>query len=121
MWSHLTKVSRILQPAFFNVFESTSRNFSVFSNSSLIQNVTTVNQLQSTILQSASIAINIQRGMKQVGKVKRRCKDCYMVWRKERLYNMCKTHPRHKQMSIKPKPRSTWILTHATQSVYRPW
>lgn len=120
MWGHLTRVSRILQPAFFNILQSTSR-FSVFSNSSIINNVTTINQVQSNILQPVSIGINIQRGMKQVGRVKRRCKDCYMVWRKERLYNMCKTHPRHKQMSIIPKPRSSWILTHASQSVYRAW
>lgn len=60
-------------------------------------------------------------GMKVRGKVHRRCKDCFMVVKHERLYNLCPTHPRHKQMSMKKKPKNTWILTHATQSRIRPW
>ncbi|KAJ8943890.1 hypothetical protein NQ318_019497 [Aromia moschata] len=55
-------------------------------------------------------------GFKVVGKVKKRCKDCYFVRREERLYIICKTHPRHKQMSMVKDPKNTWILTHATQS-----
>ncbi|KAJ8921135.1 hypothetical protein NQ315_013606 [Exocentrus adspersus] len=60
-------------------------------------------------------------GFKVKGRVRRRCKDCYMVRREERLYVICKTHPRHKQMSMVKKPKDTWILSHATQSKYRPW
>lgn len=60
-------------------------------------------------------------GFKVKGRVKRRCKDCFMVWREGRLYNLCKTHGRHKQMSIVKDVRNTWILTHATQSKVRPW
>lgn len=60
-------------------------------------------------------------GFKVHGKLKRRCKDCYFVRRHERLYVICKTHPRHKQMSMVKDERNTWILTHATQSKFRPW
>ncbi|KAL3271485.1 hypothetical protein HHI36_021968 [Cryptolaemus montrouzieri] len=60
-------------------------------------------------------------GFKVKGLVRRRCKDCFFVSREERLYVLCKTHPRHKQMSMVKKPRNTWILTHATQGKIRPW
>ncbi|XP_034016666.1 39S ribosomal protein L36, mitochondrial [Thalassophryne amazonica] len=36
-------------------------------------------------------------GMKTKSVLKKRCKDCYVVRRKGRLYVYCKTHPRHKQ------------------------
>ena len=60
-------------------------------------------------------------GFKVVGKVKRRCKDCYLVVREQRLYNICKTKPRHKQMSMKKQEEKTWILTSATMGPKRPW
>ncbi|KAK9872059.1 hypothetical protein WA026_015306 [Henosepilachna vigintioctopunctata] len=60
-------------------------------------------------------------GFKVKATVRRRCKDCYIVKRQERWYNLCKTHPRHKQMSMKKSERKTWILTHATQGKVRPW
>lgn len=60
-------------------------------------------------------------GFKVVGKVKRRCKECYMIVRHERLYNLCKAKPRHKQMSMKAKEDKSWILTHATQGPKRAW
>lgn len=60
-------------------------------------------------------------GFKVVGKVKKRCKDCYMVVRDQRLYNICKTKPRHKQMAMKKDEDKTWILSHATQGPKRPW
>lgn len=122
MWGQLTKVSRAFQPIIFNAFlQNASRSFSVFSNSSLISAQRSVAQPQLNILQPASILINIQRGMKQVGRVRRRCKDCYFVMRQERLYVMCKSHPRHKQMNMAKKPKNTWILTDATQSMTRAW
>lgn len=58
-------------------------------------------------------------GFKQKGRVKKRCADCYFVVREERLYVLCKTHPRHKQMAMKARPEKSWILTHATQSKFR--
>ena len=36
-------------------------------------------------------------GMKTKTALKRRCKDCFFVWRRGRLFVYCKTHPRHKQ------------------------
>lgn len=60
-------------------------------------------------------------GLKVKGVVKRRCKDCYMVMREQRMYVECKTHRRHRQVTIAKKPKNTWILTSATQSKVRPW
>uniref|UniRef100_A0A8C5THN2 Ribosomal protein n=1 Tax=Malurus cyaneus samueli TaxID=2593467 RepID=A0A8C5THN2_9PASS len=36
-------------------------------------------------------------GLKTKTALKRRCKDCYMVRRRGRLYVYCKSNPRHKQ------------------------
>ncbi|NXK87823.1 RM36 protein, partial [Formicarius rufipectus] len=36
-------------------------------------------------------------GLKTKTWLKRRCKDCYMVRRRGRLYVYCKSNPRHKQ------------------------
>lgn len=55
------------------------------------------------------------------GRVRRRCKSCYIVVRDERFYNICPKYGRHKQMSMKPKPLTTYVLTHASQSPVRPW
>lgn len=60
-------------------------------------------------------------GFKLKRVLKRRCKDCYFVVRENRMHIICKTHPRHKQMAIQKPAKSTWILTHATQSPVRPW
>lgn len=58
-------------------------------------------------------------GFKVKGRLKRRCKDCYIVIRQERGYVICPTHPRHKQMAMKKRDYKSWILTHATQSKER--
>jgi len=60
-------------------------------------------------------------GFKVKKKLKRRCKDCYFVVRQGRVFVICKTHPRHKQMSMKAPDEVNWILTHAMQSPVRPW
>uniref|UniRef100_A0A8C2TSW0 Ribosomal protein n=1 Tax=Coturnix japonica TaxID=93934 RepID=A0A8C2TSW0_COTJA len=39
-------------------------------------------------------------GLKTKTAIKRRCKDCYIVRRRGRLYVCCKTHPRHKQRKL---------------------
>ncbi|KAG9464036.1 hypothetical protein GDO78_020615 [Eleutherodactylus coqui] len=36
-------------------------------------------------------------GLKTKGVLKKRCKDCYIVKRRGRLYVYCKSHGRHKQ------------------------
>lgn len=64
---------------------------------------------------------SLVNGFKVKGRLKRRCKDCYFVVRQERTYVICKTHPRHKQMSQMKKPKNLWILTDATQSKVRQW
>ncbi|XP_022231019.1 uncharacterized protein LOC111079976 [Drosophila obscura] len=66
----------------------------------------------STLLQQVA-------GFKVKGRLKKRCKDCYIVVRQERGYVICPTHPRHKQMSMKKRDYKSWILTHATQSKER--
>jgi large subunit ribosomal protein L36 len=60
-------------------------------------------------------------GFKVKKVLKRRCKDCYFVVRHGRMYVICKTHPRHKQMAMKAPAKTHWILTHACQSRIRPW
>ncbi|KAJ0178290.1 hypothetical protein K1T71_006113 [Dendrolimus kikuchii] len=65
--------------------------------------------------------VNPSCGFKVKGRVRRRCKSCYLVVRDERTYVICPKFPRHKQMSMVPKPHNTWILTHASQSPIRPW
>ncbi|NXP48924.1 RM36 protein, partial [Heliornis fulica] len=39
-------------------------------------------------------------GLKTKTSLKRRCKDCYIVRRRGRLYVYCKTNPRHKQRKL---------------------
>ncbi|KAF4530324.1 hypothetical protein B566_EDAN015484 [Ephemera danica] len=61
-------------------------------------------------------------GFKVKGKLKKRCKDCYMVVRDERTYIICPTHPRHKQMSFKKKEKKNIIMTpFPVQSKQRMW
>ncbi|XP_037935908.1 39S ribosomal protein L36, mitochondrial [Teleopsis dalmanni] len=83
-------------------------------------NQTIVDKVQ-RLLVPFNTLFNQVAGFKVKGRVRRRCKDCYIVTRQQRLYVICPTHPRHKQMSMKPKPHNTWLLTHATQSKIRPY
>ncbi|NXQ89273.1 RM36 protein, partial [Nyctibius grandis] len=39
-------------------------------------------------------------GLKTKASLKRRCKDCFIVRRRGRLYVCCKTNPRHKQRKL---------------------
>lgn len=124
MWRQLSSITRLLQPAAFTQSTSILKNHCLRSFSVLTANNATPkanNQLTKSLLQPPSLTINPERGMKQMGVLKRRCKDCYFVMREERLFVMCKTHPRHKQMAMKKKPKNTWILTDATQSKQRAW
>lgn len=126
MFRHLSKLTRFLQPANFAqssfVIQNNLRNFSLLSSNIINRDVTsTKNMLQTPLLQPASLTLTPERGFKQMGKLKKRCKDCFFVMRHERLYVLCKTHPRHKQMQMKKKEKNTWILTDATQSPQRAW
>ncbi|KAF0303717.1 39S ribosomal protein L36, mitochondrial [Amphibalanus amphitrite] len=60
-------------------------------------------------------------GMKMRYALRRRCKHCYKVARGQRWYIMCPVHPRHKQMSLVPHPKTQWILSDVMQTPRRPW
>lgn len=60
-------------------------------------------------------------GLKIKGRVRRRCKDCFMGMREGRVFVECKTYGRHRQISITKNPKNSWMLSHATQSKVRPW
>ncbi|XP_037076749.1 39S ribosomal protein L36, mitochondrial-like [Pollicipes pollicipes] len=60
-------------------------------------------------------------GMKMRYNLRRRCKHCYLVARHNRWYIMCPVHPRHKQMSLVPHPKTQWILSDVMQTPRRPW
>lgn len=82
MWGQLTKITRILQPVVFNNFlKNAHRNYSI-----LFPQIQMVTQPQPALLQPQIIGLlPQQRGMKQVGRCKKRCKDCYFVVRQERM------------------------------------
>lgn len=130
MFRQLSNIARFLQPAILSTqpnlihqVNNSLRNFSILSCNIINRNapISASYPLTSSLLQPSSCLVIADRGMKQVGRVRRRCKDCYMMIRHERVYNFCKTHPRHKQMSMVKKPKNTWILTDATQSKRRAW
>ncbi|CAB3378902.1 Hypothetical predicted protein [Cloeon dipterum] len=61
-------------------------------------------------------------GLKQKGVLKRRCKDCYFVYRDGRKYVMCKSKPRHKAAAFAPREKFTWVLSPGPmQCKQRPW
>lgn len=61
------------------------------------------------------------RGFKVFGKVRRRCKNCYIVTRDQRVYNLCKSHQKHKQMSIRHTDKAYYILTGVQQKREKEW
>ncbi|CAL8096832.1 unnamed protein product [Orchesella dallaii] len=61
------------------------------------------------------------RGLKYKGRVRRRCKDCFMIWINGNLWNLCKTHQRHKAILKPPYWANQRILTHATMAPKRAW
>lgn len=75
----------------------------------------------SVILQPVTPMYNSICGLKTRGVLQLRCKDCYYVSRRERLYVMCKSHPRHKQVQMKKKDYKTWTVVWASQSKVRGW
>lgn len=123
MWNQLLRNSRVLALGVLNnQLCNVRKNFSTLtSTKNYEQSFGIFNWWNTSLLQPSMMTIAAQRGMKQVGNCKRRCKDCYYVVRQERLFVMCKTHPRHKQMSMKKRQKNTWILTDATQSIQRAW
>lgn len=78
--------------------------------------------IPSTLLTSVQNVQHMQIcGLKYVGKVHRRCKDCNLMLIAGVMHNHCKTHPRHNQKAKSKRPKSTWIVTAAIQTKIRPW
>nr|AAX62411.1 putative mitochondrial ribosomal protein L36 [Lysiphlebus testaceipes] len=99
-------------------------------NNNLINNTILPNQLNinnnnnsiiKNLLQPNQVYLNLSCGMKVVGKLQRRCKDCYFFATKGRWFIRCKTHPRHKQAQRAKQEKNTWILTSVCQHPKRPW
>lgn len=98
------------------------RSFHLLSSSVASRLQTNIIGTGSNLLTAPALPQLTQKcGFKVKGRLRRRCRDCFFVTRHGRLYNICYTHPRHKQMAMQKRPKSTWILTHATQSKVRPW
>lgn len=115
-----------------NIYKSTSSILSFYSLPTiqnvqaprsfgmLASNLPFVSQIK-TFLKPSLPTLSFKCTYKIRGKPKLRCQDCYKVIRDGRLYVECKSLGRHKQTEMKKKPRTTWILAHATQSKVRPW
>ncbi|EDV96291.1 39S ribosomal protein L36, mitochondrial [Drosophila grimshawi] len=89
------------------------------AHSTIGQQLVTTTNITGSLLAPFNALVQQVAGFKVKGRLKRRCKDCYIVVRQERGYVICPTHPRHKQMSMKKRDYKSWILTHATQSKER--
>lgn len=77
---------------------------------------------KTTLLAPAELTqYNQVRGLKYVGKVHRRCKDCKMMFIDGVLHNHCTAHPRHNQKHKTKRPHNTWILSGVMCGQKRPW
>ncbi|XP_054286107.1 39S ribosomal protein L36, mitochondrial [Macrosteles quadrilineatus] len=83
--------------------------------------VNSVTQVAKTLLQPVLPTLNFVNGFKMRYAVKRRCRDCWLEIRDGRIYNLCLTHPRHKQMGLKTHDKKKRILTWAGMSKRRAW
>ncbi|GAB6030443.1 hypothetical protein CHUAL_007313 [Chamberlinius hualienensis] len=95
--------------------------FSVPSQSyhAMTMNPTTIRLSTESMLPPTIVQV---RFFKMKGKLKLRCRDCYFVKEEDGTRKvLCETHPRHKQIKIRPPAKVFWILTHATNSRLRPW
>lgn len=90
MWRQLT---RLVQPAISNslpLHQHPMRFFSIFSLPQIVNNTGSfLSRQPSALLQPVINSLlplqQPNRGMKQVGNCRRRCKDCYFVVRQERM------------------------------------
>lgn len=80
-----------------------------------------VPQTLSVTQPNSSLSLILSRGFKVFGKVRKRCKDCYIVTRDQRVYNLCKTYGKHKQMSIRHTDKFYYVLTGVQQKKKREW
>jgi large subunit ribosomal protein L36 len=118
---------RVILPFYKNVShllceasKPSARNFSILSVNTFQPSISSLSIRQSLLAPTIPLVIP-SCGFKVVGKVKKRCRGCYMVMREQRLYNLCKLKPRHKQMSMKADEDKSWILSGVSQGPKRPW
>ena len=87
MWRQLSILPKLWQPAMLTAkpVGNILRSFSIFSSPAH----QTQNQpmVSTVLLQPTPIALSFDRGMKQMGRLKRRCKDCYFVTRQVRKFH----------------------------------
>jgi large subunit ribosomal protein L36 len=95
--------------------------FGITKSFSLINMNSTGLKSESLALLTPKVPILSSCGFKMKRVLKRRCKDCYFVVRRGRMYVICETHPRHKQKAMKAPAEANWILSHACQGRIRPW
>jgi len=81
------------------------------------------NMASSTSVPSLSSGFFVpQRGYKVKARIRRRCKDCYLVFIDGLLNNLCKTHGRHKQRQKPPYFVNMRILSGVCNGAPRkPW
>lgn len=124
-WKCLSPTSNLVRQSIAlsaGIVSSTSRNLHILTRAAQNAYVPSLTATAPKFLvPAANPLMNQVAGFKVKGVVKRRCRDCYFVTRQGRLYNLCHSHPRHKQMAMKKRPKSEYIITHATQRRVRPW
>lgn len=126
MWCVRAAGQSISKSIFTTSYQNTVRSFSVcnaIANRGHVWNnslALCLSQPSSFLCPSTSYLIPVA-GMKQMGKLRRRCRHCFFIMIDERLHVWCDVHPRHKQMQMIPKPKTVIITTHATQGKIRPW
>ena len=98
-----------------------TRTFSILSVNTFQPSLGSFSATRQSLLAPTVSLVIPTCGFKVVGKVKKRCKGCFMVYRQQRLYNLCKLKPRHKQMSMKAEEDKSWILSGVSQGPKRPW
>lgn len=102
--------------------EAIRRSFHAIHPQKLHQQNLNVVQESSNLLVSVNEFLYAQtRGLKYVGNVHRRCKDCHLMLKEGIMHNYCKAHPRHNQKAITSKPKCKWILTAVTTNKIRSW
>lgn len=91
--------------------------------SSLTSSITTKSSgiLSKTVQFLTPITCNLMPvcGMKAKGKVRKRCKACYMVYKDHRVFNFCKVKPKHNQMNIVEKASFYFKITERTHGRIR--
>ncbi len=65
-----------------------------------------------SIKTGTNVCLQQTRGYKQKLRLRKRCRNCYFVWRNGRLYVECTEHPRHKQHHVDSMVRGFDNIPH---------